>query len=1155
MSENDKNVDVTIIIGCGGTGATTLRQLNAHLALDQSWRTRIAKEICYVLVDTDKKETKRFENDIRADLGANLPIIKCIDLSDKLTSLEEVTNDFFPENNDDSTDLRKQHWWFQDPENKKNPFCAQELQGSLADGAGQCPPVSFLLAWRKLSMLNNELENLMARIKTQCAPTNGVVKNASLWIVAGLAGGTGRGCWHLLGFAFRHYLQQQNITVMPRGFFFDSTIFKDVGCKPPFAMGINALTGLSELSAWMVNLKGTDKSALYKYQLPSLLNGAEQMIIDSERYSQSNRAHVAPINHASLFFDSTNPLQGPEQYKEMVGTGMYAILASSKIASDISNISGRYSSFGTVSYEVDTKGLRRFFEKRLKGAFFKKLSAKLDDNDPKKATVDKFAEEFLAKNGFLPKKPMDQCLSEMTSPDAGKIGSLWIEHGKSLVSQKLNLENLLQNKGKSVAEIKEQVSSLLKKDDGRLMPDSTKEECEKSFRQALATDCRNVFAKTNSIRAVQEFCKAVQQEWDRMSLDINRGVKESPMCGRTLREIDKAAASRDLIIFGDLINAQERKSICDAFAAESMDVTRRLIVKSYLSCMAEIIKRVTEDYKSVLNKYCETYGDFEKTYAKDDSKTNEDLSYDALFTDPLRPETVFHKDDSNLFYKRVLKPVAFKDTKHREKADKDLKALNLKTVDELIDSRLKIPEEIAEMLTMPFNNETKISELAAVVGDPGAWKREIRPFKEKLEDLVDKKLSLPPDFIYEFIIYTSKKDGGDEIGGVVKDLLAVFEVRFNNFGSTQADMDKLNQDFAEFFGFEPKHTPDGYSLFNRDVPDIAAVIGSMGASATGKCKPYWSKKTDRQLSKVRLFIPMETSKDKQTTIKNSIKRELGLETDDLIEVIMLGDDNMSNPFSMIAYTNQEAASLDELNDVNYWENAPYPKWLKLCETGESIFLYENENKGIGFLDPTFINDKNFSGMRWKPWAPAQSQDQKDNNVVDAMIYALMDIGKLGESSGIIDVRVAMGKLSWPVTALMVRDSENVVSSQRNTYKFSRKPYIIRGETVRDDPEALWKIGQQLSTNAGITNVYQLLASEEGRDYLNRILEEKRLFDKEVLEKNGLNTGTLYDNFLDGIQSQLVKWKEDEPNKDRKSNNEETWKRLISRIGKLMSSQR
>ena len=70
-------------------------------------------------------------------------------------------------------------------------------------------------------------------------------------IIAGLAGGTGRGCWHLIGMKVREVLAGIGRHTMPVGYFYDSSVFSDIMARSPGQankMRVNALTGFSELA-------------------------------------------------------------------------------------------------------------------------------------------------------------------------------------------------------------------------------------------------------------------------------------------------------------------------------------------------------------------------------------------------------------------------------------------------------------------------------------------------------------------------------------------------------------------------------------------------------------------------------------------------------------------------------------------------------------------------------------------------------------------------------------------------------------------------------------------------------------------------------------------------------------------------------------------
>ena len=134
----------------------------------------------------------------------------------------------------------------------------------------------------------------------------------------------------------------------------------------PLPMRVNSLTGLSQLSCWVVNrLTGQQEpSKAYRYHLPSLANPAEEAadVLQADLYR--DRKAAAPVNHSYVIFNSNgvSSLENHLQYYEMAGAAIYAALSKSSITREEINSNRSYVGLATATFEVNATALRRYFE-------------------------------------------------------------------------------------------------------------------------------------------------------------------------------------------------------------------------------------------------------------------------------------------------------------------------------------------------------------------------------------------------------------------------------------------------------------------------------------------------------------------------------------------------------------------------------------------------------------------------------------------------------------------------------------------------------------------------------------------------------------------------------------------------------------------------
>ena len=221
----------TLFIGCGGSGIKTLTRVNELLSGNPANRQILRENISYMIFDLDVSETENFKANVRAQVGnAGMPFIKTVQVTRNITNLEEIVNPAFVELQaqiDDEAlpeEMRelakqklnrlKQNWWYSpdhDPDDPSRaipsyPFRAQNITEGLNQGAGQCGPVSFLSAWNYLPNLKKDLLEVVEAIQIRNTDAQGVGLNVV--VVAGTAGGTGRGCWQPIAFKVSQTLRE-----------------------------------------------------------------------------------------------------------------------------------------------------------------------------------------------------------------------------------------------------------------------------------------------------------------------------------------------------------------------------------------------------------------------------------------------------------------------------------------------------------------------------------------------------------------------------------------------------------------------------------------------------------------------------------------------------------------------------------------------------------------------------------------------------------------------------------------------------------------------------------------------------------------------------------------------------------------------------------
>ena len=392
----------TLFIGCGGSGLKTLRRLNELLSGNPANRQLMRENISYLMIDTSIDETEAFKESIKKHLGnAGLPFIKVVQVTRNYLTLEEIVKPTFLAlaKRSEDTSLAdaerekaakqlarlKENWWYS-PDHKpelggackSNPFVAQHIE-DLGKGAGQCSPVAFLTAWNYLPSLEQDIREVIDAI--QLRNTDNQNMRVNVFVVAGTAGGTGRGCWAPVAFKVAQCLRKMGFNCNPTGVFFDSSCFESVVAGSPsekLNLAVNSLTAMSELSAWM--MQPVIRS--YYFSLPNLRDPG---ICEDGHYCTSTDVisvpedgdnELSPVTNAYLIFGNNGvaPLASNDQYHEMAAAALYAMVAEDKfIGPGAVNHHEAIRSFGALTFEVATIPIRRYMEALVRREYSKSL--------------------------------------------------------------------------------------------------------------------------------------------------------------------------------------------------------------------------------------------------------------------------------------------------------------------------------------------------------------------------------------------------------------------------------------------------------------------------------------------------------------------------------------------------------------------------------------------------------------------------------------------------------------------------------------------------------------------------------------------------------------------------------------------------------------
>jgi hypothetical protein len=381
--KSDLNETVNILLGFGGSGGKTVAHLMELMANDPEAARVASQRVHIVLCDTDDGDLEVSRDLIQkafAETGlSDPPKISVFRLADSVDLFQDLVSERMRPMTPEGKATIRQFWWFEPTRDGQGdrPFSAATMPENVNRGAAQCPLVSHFLAWDKLP----EFERVLEGIATHCKNTLNLENfSIDLFVIAGLAGGTGRGSWQSLALKAREYFWQDKNgrrACRPIGFFFDWSCFRDVAAQRPeqaIKLQVNSYTGLSELAMWLRSALPADGIIANQdagmareraFMLPSLRAPADRSAaaIDTERYMPEDdeaRLGRTPIHRAYVFTDTSRSMsvQSKDDAYRLAAAAIYGRLCISTTRSADSNEPERACATATSILKVPIARIR-----------------------------------------------------------------------------------------------------------------------------------------------------------------------------------------------------------------------------------------------------------------------------------------------------------------------------------------------------------------------------------------------------------------------------------------------------------------------------------------------------------------------------------------------------------------------------------------------------------------------------------------------------------------------------------------------------------------------------------------------------------------------------------------------------------------------------
>jgi hypothetical protein len=1067
-----------IIVACGGSGIKTITRLNQLLSQDDYWRRRLDNDVYYVIVDTDVEEMKEFQEAVGRDLAGSPDSlhITSISLAEGEATLQPLINRYLldPFRSGSGRDPRGRerllkHWWNRGPD---APFSAPSVIG-LTKGAGQCPPISYFLTWCKLKSLETRFDDLIKAIqRRQGGFSRTTVLN--FLVVCSLAGGTGRGSWEIVAFKLREMFRRYNMVPKPRAFLFDASIFEDLSRSAPrqrLPMRVNSLTGISQLSCWVVNrLAGQQEpSSAYRYHLPSLESPEDDAadVLKADLYRDRNEA--APVNHSYLVFSSNgvSSLENHLQYYEMVGAAIYAALSKSSITRQEINSNRSYVGLATATFEVNATALRRYFEAQAHVCAAKML-VKADEEE---------AEAQAA--AFLNATQLEV---NVTTSDPGTRfrpdpQGLFFQRVLARLDEKSRnrlgaLEQALARDDPDEVKRMTRAALTVQEDVVRACFEETIRDMKLDPAGKAEELARGLFERTRSVTNVQLFIQKAQAALD---VELTEMPADMPLGRDDPVRMAVEFASRPFPIGFRRYNEGECRALLEA--------TRRAVLRVNYQALKKTLAEYYEGWSKQMDRLRANAADvaeclqrLERKFVKnrEGAIPGCDDAFRELFTDRARPELALTPRFSAMkFYRRELKPVMG--------PDDDLRLLQpvVQLKKDLFDAGLGALLQDRVSQSDLFDAQKRLTA--------------------RLERAICNTVALPDEFMADNF----------SVRRVIPGLRQAWRERLAQGMSADVRV-SLEERFEEFFGFYPQRADDGGEL-SYDLPETDDFIFAMGASLARTCRPYWQLRgAEDERTAVMLFLPTARNKEEaERAIRGMLgdSSRIDPEVFPQAQTQRASEPSTSNPYVILAYSTRGTNDIKQIASLDYHTDGELLPVMRSVEDprGETIFS-GGENGGLGYVDPLYVLNDEIAGMRWRPWAEGQVEVVAERRTAEALMYAMFP-GDDETQPLLRNLQAQLREIGWPMPL--------VAHKGRNRYVLTRLPHVQEGDGFGTDHTAHrlagWDVDRPLAPVAGLHNVWAALHEDrrEGAkpEWRERMLEESDLFWNVVLPRINVARGT------------------------------------------------
>lgn len=1138
MVNFDSPDKISVFVGFGGSGGKMLREYAALVASDHRWSDRAAKDLYFVLCDTDADDIRESAQKIESTFASHAaPFVDTLHLAENAVSVEdEITRRFLRENEAGTYSKADKErfesaWWFRsDNAGNRIPFKVKQLVFAVQRGAGQCPMVSYFLAWVKAQRVRQQVSKLVDAIDNRRA-TGGKKPQVELTLAASLAGGTGRGCWYILSFMLRRELISRGYTPKPAiGYFLDQGVFSDVQAGQPeqaVKMRVNSLTGLSELIMW-IRIENQDKEEAPEYFLPSIESpGTDDCdaITSHKRMGMHDLTAHAPLSNAQLVFShsKTSRLNRPDEYYKMVAAALYARTAEHKIDAKQINSMPRIGALGSTRVEVPHRSIDSYLKRQVicnlleeavdgAGASVKFPAALVPDHPSGHWILSRFEESSRTSSKDKAKQAIKSARLESSSTN--------FDDAKKRLKQYVQVSNdEADHNHRMMAELLFESPS----DGGFLVGKVEKyESLLREYFISQVSSQSDDFRMTAAARSAQALYQRLTQTIKGLQ-DVEEAGKSA--VGQFEAKLEEFKGRGDgnfwsklfsFRIFTDNEIKKTETALVEAIIQVQKGQVATQLVKVLEDVRNDMLVR-SKNIQTVANKVlAELVRDFDHEKQEQERstfimpKTSSDRSL-AGFTDWKIEDKFREPHDPARFVHRTLHPVM------DEQVERCCQAvLQSPHISRNRDALSKLVQEHIEESETSTDGQNRLTQR----------------LREQLDHLMS-TIDIPDEIIRTHFNFSTVVEGQLKMWNDV-------------FRARPSETNDLLNKFREHFGCRDSDMHWDRAESTPRCPDLQVVLESIALSAARDCDPFvvieaGADTRDEQGDFAQVVLPdVEGYGEKARNRLKSRYMEAGLR---LQEWVLGGRDDspegelerrksvrpsslMGNPYILVGYTMKsildETATVEDSSSFRRVRSMQYfrepgrqklMKWLKDTEStaGESVFTNMDGNLGLGYSDPRFVLNPEYRDLRWRPWVDREQEEAKElrRGHLAAILYAMRGVRSERASA---DQKLRVDQYFALLESLDHEEARQLVKpmlawdSKSNRFKFQRNPIGARTNT-------LVRINGSAHEELSFKKFFEYFeAMDREKDLVELIMTEKDLYYGSLSPDYGI--GTIHHKALD-----------------------------------------